>query len=181
VVLHLFLIAIFGILIPYAKGMDFFDPVVTGAYACMGALFAGPAAAQSFGANRPQSMREAYRRAGKAILFGEALVFLCLLLGTLTVSFDHGRFLLPELDVLAETGLLGLAGTTAVAILAGWSALYFSPITTRLIMRLLFLALLLAFYYNSRRLTDVAVPGIVLCSVAIAAGLVLLKKEVCPQ
>ena len=180
-VLHLSLIAIFGILIPYWKGTDFLDPAVIGAYTCMGALFSGPAAAQAFGVNRPQTMQEAYRRAGKAILFGEGLVVAFLVLGIATVSVDHRRLMLPELDALAETGLLGLAAAIAVAILAGWSALYFSPMVTRLFMRLLFLALLLGFYYNSRRLTDVSIPGIALCAVAAALGVFLMRKEVCPQ
>ena len=118
---------------------------------------------------------------GKAILFGEGLVFACLALGTATVSFDHSRLLLPELDVLGETGLLGLAGAVAVTALASWSALHFSPMTTRLLMRLLFFGLLLGFYFNARRLTDVAVPGIALCVAAAASGVYLLRKEVCPQ
>ena len=179
--LHLFLIAIFGVLIPYWKGADFFDPVITAAYACMGALFSGPAAAQAFALSRPQSMKEAYSRAGKAILFGEGLVILFLVLGTATVSFDHGRPMFPELDVVAEAGMLGLAAATAVACLAGWATLRFSPMVARLQMRIVFLGLLLAFYYNARRLTDVAVQGIVLCAIATAVGVWLLRKEVCPR
>jgi hypothetical protein len=77
--------------------------------------------------------------------------------------------------------LLGVTASVAVASLAGWSALRFSPMAARLMMRVVFLALLLAFYYNARRLTDVAVQGIALCAVAIAVGVWLLRKEVCPQ
>jgi uncharacterized membrane protein YqjE len=51
----------------------------------------------------------------------------------------------------------------------------------RLMMRIVFLGLLLAFYYNARRLTDVAAQGIVLCAVASAVGVWLLRKEVSPQ
>jgi hypothetical protein len=139
VVLHLFLIAIFGVLIPYWKGTDFFDPVITAAYLCMGGLFSGPAVAQTFSMSRPQSMREACAKAGKAILFGEGLVILFLVLGTATVSLAHRRLMLPELDVVAEAGLLGLTATVAVASLAGWSALRFSPMAARLMMRVVFL------------------------------------------
>jgi hypothetical protein len=181
VVLHLFLIAIFGVLIPYWKGADFFDPVITAAYLCMGGLFSGPAVAQAFALNRPQSMREACVKAGKAIAFGEGLVMLLLLLGTVTVSLAHNRLMLPELDVAAEAGLLGVTATVAVACLAGWTALRFSPMAARLMMRIVFLGLLLAFYYNARRLTDVAVQGIALCAAATAVGVWLLRKEVAPQ
>jgi hypothetical protein len=181
VVLHLFLIAVFGVLIPYWKGADFFDPVITAAYACIGALFAGPAAAQTFSANRPQSMKEAFGKTGKAVLFGEGLVVAFLALGTATVSFTHRRLMLPELDVLAEASLLGLAAAVAVALLGGWAALRFSPMVASLMMRIVFLGLLMAFYYNARRLTDVAVQGIVLCAIATAVAVVLLRKEVYPQ
>lgn len=172
---------IFGVLIPYWKGADFFDPVVTAAYMCMGGLFSGPAVAQAFAVSRPQSMREACGKAGKAILFGEGLVILFLVLGIATVSVEHRRLMLPQLDVVAEAGLLGLTAAVAVASLAGWAALRFSPMGARLMMRIVFLGLLLAFYYNARRLTDVAAQGIVLCAVASAVGVWLLRKEVSPQ
>jgi hypothetical protein len=89
--------------------------------------------------------------------------------------------MLPQLDVVAEAGLLGLTAAVAVASLAGWTALRFSPMGARLMMRIVFLGLLLAFYYNARRLTDVAAQGIVLCAVASAVGVWLLRKEVSPQ
>lgn len=181
VVLHLFLIAIFGVLIPYWKGADFFDPVITGAYACMGGLFAGPAAAQAFASSRPQSWREACTRAGKAILFGEGLVLSFLVVGTATVCLSHGRLLLPELDVLGETALLGIAATTAVAALAAWATLRFSAMAARLAMRVVFLGLLMAFYYNARRLADVALSGIALCLIVTAVAVLLLRKEISPR
>jgi hypothetical protein len=176
------LVAIFGILIPYWKGIDFFDPVIIAAYACMGALFSAPASAQAFAVNRPQSMREAFARIGKAVLYGEGLAMAFLVVGTATVDLMHGgRLLLPEIDTLAEAGLLGLAGTIAVAGLAGWATLRFSPAVARLLMRVLFLSLLIAFFYNARRLTDVALMGTGLCVAAAAIAVLLLRKEVSPR
>ena len=180
--LHLLLVTIFGILIPYWKGLDFFDPVITAAYACMGPLFSAPASAQSFGASRPQSMREACARAAKTVLYGEALVMIFLLTGTVTVGLSHGaRLLLPDLDVIAEAGLLGLAATVAAAGLSAWATLHFSPAAARLAMRVIFLVLLIVFLYNSRRLTNVTWIGTALCAAAAGVSVLLLRKEVSPR
>jgi hypothetical protein len=182
VLLHLALVAIFGVLIPWWKGVDFFDPVMTAAYACMGVLFAAPAAAQAFSANRPQSMKEAYARVGKAALYGEGLALVFLVAGTATVSVTHGaRLRLPQLDVLGETAVLGLAASVAFASLAGWATLRFSEAMARLAMRIMFLSLLIAFFYYARRLPDVALMGSALCAVIAAATVFPLWKEVSPR
>jgi hypothetical protein len=182
VLLHLALVAVFGILIPWWKGVDFFDPVITAAYACMGMIFAAPAAAQAFAANRPQSMKEAFLKAGRAVLYGESLALTFIVVGTATVSLTHGpRLMLPEIDVLGVTALLGLAGSCAVAGLAGWVTLRFSATAARMMMRLIFLGLLIAFFYSARRLPDVALTATAYC-IAIAAGAVLLlRREVIPR
>ncbi len=180
--LHLALVAVFGILIPWWKGVDFFDPVITAAYACMGIIFAAPAAAQAFSADRPQSMKEALRRMGRAVLYGEGLAAIFLVVGVLTVSLTHGpRLMLPELDVLGETAVLGLAGSVAVAALAGWVTLRFSATAARMMMRLIFLSLLLAFFYSARRLPDVALQGAAYCVAVAALAVLLLRREVCPR
>jgi hypothetical protein len=182
VLLHLLLVAIFGVGIPLWKGLDFLDPAITAAYACLGGLFAAPAAAQAFARSRPQSMKEACSRAAKAILYGEGMALTFLIAGSATVSLSHGpRLLLPELDVAAEASILGIAGTVAVAFLAGWATLRFSPVTARLMMRVIFIGLLIAFLYNSRRLADVALQGSLLCIAATAAAVFLLRKEVSPR
>jgi hypothetical protein len=182
VLLHLILVAVFGVGIPYWKGLDFLDPTITAAYACIGCLFAAPAAAQAFAASRPQSMKDAWLRVGRAILYGEGMAITFIVVGTLTVSLTHGpRLLLPELDVWAEASILGLAGTLAVSVLAGWATLRFSPMVARLMMRGIFLALLIAFFYNSRRLADVALEGSLLCLLVTAIAAFLLRKEVSPQ
>ena len=46
VLTHATLVALFGVALPWMKGVAFLDQVVLGAYACMGVVFAGPAAAQ---------------------------------------------------------------------------------------------------------------------------------------
>jgi hypothetical protein len=182
VLIYLVLVAIFGVLIPWWKGIDFFDPVITAAYACMGVLFAAPATAQAFSVSRPQSMREAYLRTGKAVFYGEGLALAFLVAGTATVSLTHGaRLRLPELDVLGETAVLGMAASLAFASLAGWATLRFSAAAARHAMRILFLSLLIAFFYYARRLPEVALIGTEICVAIAAATVFLLWKEVSPR
>lgn len=180
--LHLLLVAIFGVLIPWWKGIDFFDPVITAAYACMGVLFAAPAAAQAFSASRPQSMKEAYLRAGKAVMYGEGLAIAFLVVGAATVSLTRGPSLrLPQLDVLGAAAVLGLAASVAFASLAGWATLRFSAAMARMAMRIIFVSLLIAFVYYGRRLPDVALLGSAWCAAIAAVAVFLLWKEVSPR
>src|SRR5215470_1978597 len=61
ILIHLVIIGVFGVAWPYLRGAGFFDPVFLAAYACLGVLFAGPAAAQGF-AEKPGSTGEALAR-----------------------------------------------------------------------------------------------------------------------
>src|SRR6185437_705197 len=72
ILIHAALIAVFGVALPWSKGIGFIDPVITSAYACLGILFAAPAAAQAF-EQRPRSAKEAFARIGLAVLYGEAM------------------------------------------------------------------------------------------------------------
>jgi len=178
--LHLALIAIFGIFLPFRKGLEFLDPVMTSAYARLGALFAAPAAARSFARRRPQSMREAAWLAAKAVGYGEGLALVILGAGVATVSVSRGRLLLPELDVLTEAALLGLAGSLALTLLAAWMTLRFSAGAARMGLRALFLVLLLLFVFHAPRLHAFLLRGVEL-SVALSALMVILvRRQVCP-
>ncbi len=181
VLLHLVLIVIFGVLLPLRKGISFLDPVMISAYACLGVLFAGPAAAVAFSKSRPQSLREAFWRTAKSVGYGEALAAIMLLAGALTVSVSGRRLLLPELDVLAQAALLGLFASIALALLAGWMTLRFSAGAARHGMRAIFLGLLLLFVFQAQRLPEVPLRGVEL-SVALSALMVLLlRREVHPR
>ena len=89
ILLHTALVAVFGILLPYRRGIGFLDPVMVSAYACMGLIFSAPAAVDAFAKSRPQSMKEAFRRIGLATGYGEGLAFLLLVLGTVTINFSR--------------------------------------------------------------------------------------------
>ena len=99
VILHLILVVVFGVLLPLRKGLGFLEPIMITAYACLGVLFAAPAAAKAFAKSRPQSMREAGARAAKAVGYGEGLALVMLIAGGATVSVAQRRVLVPELDV----------------------------------------------------------------------------------
>jgi hypothetical protein len=180
--LHLVLIAIFGIVLPQRKGIGFLDPVIISAYACMGIIFAAPAAAARFAKSRPQSLNEVFGRAWQAAAYGEGMALLLLATGVATVNFNrNGRVWLPELDTLGASAALGLTGTIAMALLTGWLTLRFSPVTAQLGTRLLFVLLLLAFFFQSQRLPEIALAGSIVC-LAVSAGLAyLLYREVNPR
>jgi hypothetical protein len=179
--LHLALITIFGVLLPLRKGLGFLDPVMISAYACLGVLFAAPAAAMAFSKSRPQTMRATFGRIAKAVGYGEGLALVILVAGVATVSVDRRRLLLPELDVLAEAALLGLAGSIALALLAGWMTLRFSASAARLGMRVIFLGLLLLFAFQAQRLPEAPLRGVELSVALSALMVILLRRQVHPR
>lgn len=181
VILHLVLIAIFGVFIPLRKGLGFLEPIMITAYACLGVLFAAPAAANAFSKGRPQSMREAGVRAAKAVGYGEGLALVMLIAGVVTVSVAQERVLLPELDVLAEGALLGLAASTALALFSGWMTLRFSTAAARVGMRLVFMGLLILFVLQGSRLPEIPLRGVELSVALSALMVILLRREVHPK
>jgi len=182
VLLYAALIAVFGILLPWTKGLDFLDPVMTAAYACLGVLFAGPASAEAFAEKRPESMKAALQRVAKAVMYGEGLAVVMLASGIATVSISRGRRLrLPELDVLGEAGLLGLMASAALALFAGWVTLRFSHGAARRALRYVFLAMLVAFFFWSRWLPEAALRGAALAAAVAGAMIFVLRRHVEPR
>jgi hypothetical protein len=178
VLLLIGLLVVFGIALPWAKGIDFLDPVMIGAYACLGGLFAAPMAARSFGETRPTKFLTVLGMGLRATAFGEGLVVTMLLLGVGTVNLGRsGSLRLPELDTLADTGLFGLAMALAFSFGAGWLTLRFSANAARRAARAVFLLLAVAFYYESQWLPDIALKGAVVCGVLTVCFAFLLWKE----
>jgi len=175
--LHLLLLAVFGVFLPWQKGLDFLDPVITCAYVCLGVVFAGPAAAVTFARNPPQTFAAAIKRVLLCVLYGECVAWAMLIAGLISISASHHfRFLSPELDTLATAGALGLAASFAFALAAAWIALRFSVKAARSTMRILLLALLGAFYFYSRWLPDVAGRG-ALAALVLAGGMLAILNR----
>src|SRR6266404_9994083 len=74
VLIHIGLIGVFGVFLPWRRGIEFLDPVMLSAYACLGVLFAAPTAAQAFADSRPTSINAAIARILAAVLYGECIV-----------------------------------------------------------------------------------------------------------
>jgi hypothetical protein len=175
--LYIIVIAAFGVLVPIAKGLGFLDTGLLSAYACLGIVFAGPAAAQAF-EQKPASLREAVRWIVKAVLFGEGIALATLACGLATVYLrNRAAFFPPDLESLAYAVLLGCAGSAALASLAAWSALWFSAAAARMIMRLVFLGLLVLFYLRGRWLPTIYLSGTIYCLALTALFLILLRRR----
>lgn len=169
IITYVIVILLFGVAVPAAKGLGFFDPVLLAAYACVGIVFAGPAAAQAF-EKRPASLAEAVRWLAKAALFGEALAVAILACGIGTVYVtSRGYVFPPDLESLAYAVLLGLAASLALGALAAWVTIQFSAGAARTALRAVILALVVLFYFKGRWLPSVVEIGTLAC--ILAAGI----------
>lgn len=166
------LVLVFGVAVPYWKGLDFLDPALLCAYACMGMVFAGPAASQAF-EKRPASTVEALRWIGVAVAFGEAISIAMLGCGLVTLYATRSKMLTfpPDLGGLILPEALGLALSLAIAAMAAWTAMRFSAGSARTALRLVFMALLGAFFLRGRWLPQVAGQG---AAIAFAAAVLFL-------
>ena len=173
--IYVVLLIAFGVFLPWRKGLDFFDTALLSAYACLGVVFSGPAAAQAF-ENRPESMRQALAWIAVAVGFGEAIAVAMLACGLLTVRLTSPYLPFgPDVASLPDALLLGLTASVALASLGAWVALRFSASAARLALRTVLLLLVVAFFLRSRSLPEVAVPGAIVAAGAAILFLLLLR------
>ncbi len=175
--IHLALVGVFGVFLPWTKGLEFLDSVITSAYACLGVLFAAPAAAQAFAADRPGTMAGAMARILMAVLYGECMAAAILLAGFVTVYLTRlGRVIFaPDIETLAFAVALGMAASLALATAAASITLLFSANAARNALRILFLLLLVIFYYRSGWLPDVAGRAALACLAVAAAEIFAVR------
>ena len=154
--LYALLIGVFGVFLPWEKGQDFLNPVILGAYACLGIVFAAPAAAPEF-QNRV-TLQKALARVVVSVVYGELAAGVMLLLALTSVYVSHaGRIVVgPDLQSLADCVVMGLTLSTALSAGAVWLSVKYSPAVARSVVRLVFLGLLAAFYLRSGWLPTVA-------------------------
>jgi hypothetical protein len=167
---YLLVIGIFGVFLPWQKGGDFLDSVMLGAYACLGVVFAAPAATSGYEQNPTAS--KALARVLISVIYGELVAGGMLLLGLVTVYVSRaGRIVVgPDLLSLAECAALGLTLSLAVSMAAVWISIKFSPRAAKGAVRLVFLGLLAAFYLRSAWLPTVALSG---AGIALLASILL--------
>ena len=175
--LHLALLVAFGIWIPRMKGLDFLDSPVLGAYACLGLIFAAPAAAQAF-QDGFATFPEALARIFASILYGELVVAALLGAGIETVNLTRrGGFVpTPDWETVGHCAIFGICASAMLASLAAWLAVQFSRRTAMICLRLAFFGLLILFYYRGQRLVDVGPTASAGCLVPAAVFLLLLKR-----
>jgi hypothetical protein len=167
---YLLVILIFGVFLPWQKGRDFLDAVILGAYACMGIVFAAPAAAPEF--DRFPTIQEALARVAISVFYGELVAGAMLLLGIATVYVAHGGRIVvgPDVRSLAECAALGLTLSWAVSTGTLWISLRTSARAAKGVVRLVFLGFLAAFYFRSGWLPTVALRG---AGIALLASILL--------
>jgi len=175
---HLALLVAFGIMIPRLKSLDFLDPQILGAYACLGLLFAGPATAQLFADPGRVPFQVAKARILVGVVYGEVVVLLLLGASIATVYLSFlGRFVpTPDWGSLARTALFGLCACGLFASMAAWVAVQFSKNAARMLMRLAFFGLLVLFFYRGQWLPDVGLTAASGCIVVAGVFIALLRR-----
>ena len=147
-------VLVFGVLVPYYKGLEFLDPVVILVYACMSLLFVIPASADMFAANQPIARAEMTHQLGMILAYGWGTTVLMLISGIVTVNLAnwHGRVLAPSTALLGSAVLLSLIATMAVISGTALLARRMGAGSAKSLLRISFLILLLLGAFGFRYL-----------------------------
>ena len=102
------IVLVFGVLVPWFRGLSFLDSINIVVYACMSLLFVAPAAAEAFGAPAAMQSMDLLPRTGMILAYGWGTSVLMLAAGILTVNLAYwqGRMLTPPVAMLASALLL---------------------------------------------------------------------------
>jgi hypothetical protein len=145
-VVLLLIVVAFGILVPWYKGFAFLDPRMIVAYACLALLFVAPASAEA--ASAATSVKRIFRVV--AYGWGMALLILVSALVTINLTKWQGEILTPPLEVCAAALLFSLTASVAIAAFSAVLARHLSAGAVKMVLRLGFLLVLLAFAFSSR-------------------------------
>lgn len=182
ILVHVAVVAVFGVFLPGWLGFQFLDPVTIAAYSCLGVLFAAPAAAQALADERPRNFSDAVKKIAASAAYGEAMAIVILTAGFMTMFFTRSRALIViDGPGLGQSILLGVAGSLAMAAIAGLLGLALSKGASRMALRVIFLGLLFLFFFRSRWLPDVQVVGTLVCLGIAAAALATLRVMIPPH
>jgi len=184
----LLIVVAFGILVPWYKGFAFLDPRMIVAYACLALLFVAPASAEAF-ATREQNASP-LNRIFRVVAYGWGMTLLIMVSAFVTINLTkwQGKILTPPLKVCAAALLFSLTASVAVAAFSAVLARHLSAGAVKMVLRLGFLLLLLAFAFSSRMpdewqiflsdhttrraITRLAWEGAAVC--AVIAGLLMI-------
>ncbi|HLJ51482.1 MAG TPA: hypothetical protein VKU01_36000 [Bryobacteraceae bacterium] len=173
-------IALFGLLLPWYKGLDFLDPRIIFAYACLSAVMAAPASASAFSTPESRTLERIALIA--AFGFGFALASLITALATVNLSHWHGNLLLPRTTFLWACVFLSAAAAVAVTTTSAFVAHYVSAQAIKTAFRFLFLLLIAALVYADRRtpqflaeaMTTTGITHIALVGAAVLLALTIV-------
>jgi hypothetical protein len=189
-------VVVFGVLLPWYKGLTMLQPLVVVAYALMAVLFVAPAASEFWSSLESPAAASALVRRVLGIVgygWGIALAMLTTAIVTVNLAYRSPRLLIPPEPFLASALTLSLTASIAVAVLCALLARRFSAAIAKSTVRTLFLLILLGLVFGSRvlpeswqiqladlttrrALTSLAWRGSVVCAVLFALGLVLLLR-----
>ncbi|HLG95614.1 MAG TPA: hypothetical protein VKX49_04815 [Bryobacteraceae bacterium] len=197
----LVVVLIFGVLVPWYKGVTILQPTVVMAYALMALLFVAPAAAEFWNAlPEPVSPGALLARIVAIVGYGWGIALLMLItaLATLNLVNRTGRFVTPSRPFLSAVLLFSLAASAAVAVACALLARRFSAAAAKAAVRIVFLLVLLALAGSSRvlpdswqialadhstrrALTQIAWQGSAVCAAIAIAGLAWLLQSARPR
>lgn len=141
----------FGILVPWYKGFTFLDPRIIAAYGCIAILFVAPASAESF-TDSSGERTAVLPRLLVLVAFAWGVTVLVLLTAfvTLNVAYWQGALVTPSWTLFTAVLVCSLTACAAVAVLSAVLARRFSAGAVKGILRIAFLAVLLALVFSSR-------------------------------
>lgn len=180
---NLLAVAGFGVLVPWMRGFNFFDPFVIFAYTAIAFLFAASAITSVAGGEQSASLTVSRIFASALYAWLALLVIYGLGILTLNLTFPAPRLLHPNWELLGAATLLAFCGSVLLASLGALLSLLFSEGVARNTIRIGFALVLVAMVYGQRylpplwqaaidqQLTTPGLTRIALIGSAIAAGL----------
>ena len=190
-------VLIFGVLVPWYKGVVILQPSVLLAYALMAVLFVAPAASELWLATPSPISRGAMLGRIFAIVgygWGIAVLMLITALVTLNLLNRSQRIYIPPWEFLTAILLFSLAAAAAIAALCALLASRLTAAGTKAILRAFFLLLLIVLAFGSRVLpeswqivladhstrraiTQIAWQGAAVCAILAVLGLLVLLRQ----
>jgi hypothetical protein len=176
--IHLALLVVFGLYLPWLKGAGFMDPALPTIYACLGPLFAAPALIQLL-REGDSGWRTTSARIAAATAYGEVMTLGLLFLALATVLITHplAYLYLPDPILLGEALLLGFGLTLALTAMAAWITIQFSGRMAMVALRVLFLLLFGLFFLRSWWLPTIAGWGALAALILAGCFLFLVKMR----
>lgn len=150
-IFNLFIVLAFGVLVPWMRGLDFFDSFLLFAYTAIPFLFAASAITDLIG---PSPRRSIPTSIMAAALHSTVIFALILAFGIATVNLGvhAGRLLHPNWSFTAALLWLALAGSLLLAACGALLTVLFSANAARNTIRTLFLLILLGILYGPKYL-----------------------------